>query len=246
MQGRCGKISRINKTGPTLPKVHICRLVKQDCNEIFKICLTCDPTKKVCNGGGEDIYGIDEKGKLREWYCFHDDKRLGMTGEGLSFPDYILVKYGGSHCGDLIWDKGHAEWHTNVPESVKRTLLKYWVIDYFEAELGPAKDPRARSFDDYKWVFNLEINQLADEYELGIGKKEHILEEIWENCNKVQGNDTYWWYDHWLKENETQEIGEEVYDPPKVHLETFEVLSAKKLNLKSSRLIIIWFKYYYR
>ncbi|GKC60592.1 hypothetical protein Tco_1088190 [Tanacetum coccineum] len=213
-------------------------------------------------GGGEDIYRIDEKGKLREWYCFHDDKRLGMTGEGLSFPDYLLVKYGGSHCGDLIWDKRHAEWcdnnsilslstskikksqldskpkprdftfkewmlikvrHTNVPESVKRTLLKYWVIDYFEAELGPAKDPRARSFDDYKWVFNLEINQLANEYELGIGKKEHILEEIWENCKKVQGNDTYWWYDHWLKENETQEIGEEVYDPPIVHLETFEV-----------------------
>ncbi|GJT01038.1 putative reverse transcriptase domain-containing protein [Tanacetum coccineum] len=46
------------------------------------------------------------------------------------------------------------------------------VIDCFEAELGPTKDPRARSFDDYKWVFDLEIDQLADEYELGIGKKD--------------------------------------------------------------------------
>ncbi|GKC52495.1 reverse transcriptase domain-containing protein [Tanacetum coccineum] len=110
-----------------------------DCNETFKIWPTYDPTKKVCNGG-EDIYGIDENGKLREWYCRHDDKRSGLTGEGLSFPDFLLVKYRDSQ--------------------------------------GPIKDPRSRSFDDYKWVFDLEIDQLADEYELGIGKKGHILEEI--------------------------------------------------------------------
>ncbi|GKE00980.1 hypothetical protein Tco_1388963, partial [Tanacetum coccineum] len=29
-----------------------------------------------------------------------------------------------------------------------------------------------RSFDDYKWEFDLEIDKLADEYELGIGKKD--------------------------------------------------------------------------
>ncbi|GKB66708.1 hypothetical protein Tco_0928120 [Tanacetum coccineum] len=63
--GRCGKKARINKTDPTIPKVHICKLVKQDCDETFKIWPTCDPTKKVCNRG-EDIYGINEKGKLRE------------------------------------------------------------------------------------------------------------------------------------------------------------------------------------
>nr|GFA83653.1 hypothetical protein [Tanacetum cinerariifolium] len=37
MQGRCGKKAIINKTNPTLPKVHICRPVKQDCDETFKI-----------------------------------------------------------------------------------------------------------------------------------------------------------------------------------------------------------------
>ncbi|GJS01315.1 putative ribonuclease H-like domain-containing protein [Tanacetum coccineum] len=47
-----------------------------------------------------------------------------------------------------------------------------------------------RSFDDYKWMFDLEIDQLADEYELGIGKKGHMLEDIWENCRKVQGDNT--------------------------------------------------------
>ncbi|GJU06917.1 hypothetical protein Tco_1123347 [Tanacetum coccineum] len=168
------------------------------------------PDNDVCNGG-EDIYRIDKKGKLREWYCYRDDKRRGMTREGLSFPDFLLVKYGGSQGSDLIWDNRYAEWcdknsisspstsklntawldskpkprdytfkkwmsikvgHTNVNESVKRTLLKSWVIDCFEAELGPTKDPRSRSFDDYKWVFDLEIDQLADEYKEGIGKKD--------------------------------------------------------------------------
>ncbi|GKA30493.1 retrovirus-related pol polyprotein from transposon TNT 1-94 [Tanacetum coccineum] len=46
MQGRCGKKARINKTDP-VPKVHICRPVKQDCDETFKIWPTCDPTRKV-------------------------------------------------------------------------------------------------------------------------------------------------------------------------------------------------------
>ncbi|GJV94996.1 hypothetical protein Tco_1546573 [Tanacetum coccineum] len=123
---RCGKKARIDKADPSIHK-------------------------KVCNGG-EDIYGINEKGKLREWYCCHDDKRRGMTGEGYHSLDLLLVKYGGSQ----------------------------------------------------------EIDQLTDEYELGIGKKGHILEEIWENYKEVQGDDTYWWYDHWLEEHKKQEIWEEV------------------------------------
>ncbi|GJX44264.1 hypothetical protein Tco_0260940 [Tanacetum coccineum] len=34
-----------------------------------------------------------------------------------------------------------------------------------------------------KWMFDLEIYQLGDEYELGIGKKGHMLNDIWENCS---------------------------------------------------------------
>ncbi|GKE26432.1 hypothetical protein Tco_1441816, partial [Tanacetum coccineum] len=87
-----------------------------------------------------------------------------------TFREWMIVKVG----------------HTNVNESVKKALLKSWVIDCFEEELDPDKNPRERSFDDYKWVFDLEIKQLADEYELGIGKKSHILEMIWENCKNIQ------------------------------------------------------------
>ncbi|GKC46759.1 zinc knuckle CX2CX4HX4C containing protein [Tanacetum coccineum] len=56
------------------------------------------------------------------------------------------------------------------------------VIDCFEEALDLDKDPMEKRFDDYKWVFKIEIEQLADEYELGIGKKGHILDMIWENC----------------------------------------------------------------
>ncbi|GJR35783.1 hypothetical protein Tco_1211467 [Tanacetum coccineum] len=137
-----------------------------------------------------------------------------MKGAGLSFPDFLLVRYGGCQPNDLIWGQSYTEWykenshdnkprprdytfrewmmvkvgHINVNESVKKALLKSWVIDCFEDALDPDKDPMERSFDDYKWVFDLEIEQLADEYELGIGKKGHILEMIWKNCKKIPGS----------------------------------------------------------
>nr|GEY66272.1 hypothetical protein [Tanacetum cinerariifolium] len=97
------------------------------------------------------------------------------------------------------------------------------VIDYFKEALDPDKDLMERSFDDYKWVFDNEIEQLADEYELGIGRKGHILEMIWENCKNIQRKAKEWWYNYWLEEDEKQENRDKKYDPPMVHLETFEV-----------------------
>ncbi|GJT26941.1 zf-CCHC domain-containing protein [Tanacetum coccineum] len=70
----------------------------------------------------------------------------------------------------------------DVNEFVKKDLLKSWVIDCFEEALDLDKDPMEKRFDDYKWVFKIEIEQLADEYELGIGNKGPILDMIWENC----------------------------------------------------------------
>nr|GEV61157.1 hypothetical protein [Tanacetum cinerariifolium] len=70
----------------------------------------------------------------------------------------------------------------DVGVKVYEALLELWLIDCFEDE---PRNPCSRSFDDYQWVFDLEIDQVADEYELGIGKKGHILKEIWENYNNV-------------------------------------------------------------
>nr|GEU30094.1 hypothetical protein [Tanacetum cinerariifolium] len=115
--------------------------------------------------------------------------------------------------------------HKNVSEPVKKALLKTWLLDRFREEL--VKDPQSRSFDDYKWMFDLEVDQLADEYELGIGKKGHMLDDIWENCRKVQGDNTYYWHDQKSKEEERREliINLEEYDLPMVHVETLELKS---------------------
>nr|GEX39304.1 hypothetical protein [Tanacetum cinerariifolium] len=68
------------------------------------------------------------------------------------------------------------------------------VINCFEEALDHDKDPMKISFDDYKWVFDLEIKQLVDEYGLGIGKKGHILDMIWEKCKNIQGKAKEWWF----------------------------------------------------
>ncbi|GKC80985.1 hypothetical protein Tco_1136702 [Tanacetum coccineum] len=62
-------------------------------------------------------------------------------------------------------------------------------VDKQARDRGGRRRPRtqravhAEDYYDYKWEFNLEIDKLADEYELGIGKKGHILDNIWEYCN---------------------------------------------------------------
>ncbi|GJU53268.1 phospholipase-like protein [Tanacetum coccineum] len=211
IQERRSKKTRMLKSNTNLISTHLC---KPACNE------------------GIEVYGINEEGNLKRWYCYVDDDRGSIKGGGLSFPEFLLVKYGEVQKKELIYDNRYEEWcnknsspdtppsklalvqedykprpkdysfkdwlltkvgHAEVSEPVKKALFKTCLLDCFQEEL--VKDPRSRSFDDYKWMFDLEVDQLADEYELGIGKKGHMLDDIWENCKKVQGDNTYWWHD---------------------------------------------------
>ncbi|GJR02157.1 RNA-directed DNA polymerase, eukaryota, reverse transcriptase zinc-binding domain protein [Tanacetum coccineum] len=98
-------------------------------------------------------------------------------------------------------------------------------INYEESDNSAiVNNPTHRSFDDYKWEFNLEIDKLADEYELGIGKKGHILDNIWEYCNQVH-NKNYELHNYEFENEECEEIGTEDkdYHPSEVQVETFEV-----------------------
>ncbi|GKA12643.1 7-deoxyloganetin glucosyltransferase-like protein [Tanacetum coccineum] len=52
------------------------------------------------------------------------------------------------------------------------------VLDCFEEESEISKDLYSRSLDEYKVVFDIEIEQLTDKYELGIGKKGFYSQEI--------------------------------------------------------------------
>ncbi|GJU50820.1 reverse transcriptase domain-containing protein [Tanacetum coccineum] len=233
-----------------VPRAHFCNPIKQNIKEQTKIWPSCDPDKKMCDGGVE-ICGVSKNGNLRFWYCNYDNERRNIKGKGLSFPDFLLAKYGKSQTNALVWDNRYAEWcdispsseassqesnnsrprdytfrewtlikvgHTDISELVKKALLKLWC------------------FDDYKWEFNLEIDKLADEYKLGIGKKRHILDNIWEYCNQVH-NKNYEWHNYEFVNEECEEIGieDKDYHPPEVQVETFEV---KKYSFKGRQSFI--------
>ncbi|GJV84001.1 hypothetical protein Tco_1523899 [Tanacetum coccineum] len=121
---------------------------------------TCDSDKSICDGGVK-IYEELRAEFQNLGTVKHDSEKKKYERGGTIISDLLLIRY------------------------VKKALLKSWVIDCFKEALDPDKDPMERSFDDYKWVFDLEIEQLADEYELGIGKKGHILDMIWENYKNI-------------------------------------------------------------
>ncbi|GJY35796.1 hypothetical protein Tco_0421174 [Tanacetum coccineum] len=131
--------------------------------------------------------------------------------------------------------------HTDISEPVKKALLKLWLIDCFQDNSAFLNNPTHRSFDDYKWEFNLEIDKLADEYELRIGKKGHILDNIWEYCNQVHNKNNEW-HDYEFKNEECEEIGieDKDYHPPEVQVETFEV---KKYSFEGGQSFICVTKY---
>ncbi|GJR06060.1 hypothetical protein Tco_0575385 [Tanacetum coccineum] len=96
------------------------------------------------------------------------------------------------------------------------------------------EDLCSRSFDDHKWAFDLEIDKLTDEYKHRNGKKGHILDDIWEYCNKVHNESTYEWHDHGFEEDERNDMGIKIeeYNPPEVQVETFKV---KRYSFKSGQ-----------
>nr|GFC17501.1 hypothetical protein [Tanacetum cinerariifolium] len=48
-------------------------------------------------------------------------------------------------------------------------------------------------------------------------------EDTHDHVDRVLNIAKEWWYDYWLEEDEKLENRDKKYDPPKVHLETFEV-----------------------
>ncbi|GKD78307.1 hypothetical protein Tco_1340928 [Tanacetum coccineum] len=222
MQERSSKKARILKPVTNTLSVHFYKPVMQNCNGIHHVWPTCDPTKKLCNRENE-IYRMDKHGVLKNWYA-----EWCSENSSPDIPTSIFTSVQ-EDCKPRPRDYPFKEWlltkvgHIDVSEPVNKALLKSCLIDCFWEEL--VKDPRSRNFDDYKWVFDLDINQLANEYKLGIRNKGHMLDEISEKCKKVQGDNTYWWHDHGLEDNERLESGLDIeeYNPPEVHVETFEV-----------------------
>ncbi|GKD81660.1 hypothetical protein Tco_1348499 [Tanacetum coccineum] len=179
-----------------------------------------------------------------------------MKGGGVSFPNFLILRYGSCQVEDSVWRKRYSEWcnenspdmkprprdysfkewvklkkgHVDISKSVRRDLFSSWVIDRFTKALDPDKDPLERCLDEYKWVFHREIEQLGDEYQIKIEEKWKILDEIWTKCRRARGKNKDWWYDYWYEDEEKMELGDEDYNPPIVHTETFEVTKYKFNN----------------
>nr|GEY09691.1 hypothetical protein [Tanacetum cinerariifolium] len=91
-----------------------------------------------------------------------------------SYEEWLIIKLG----------------HINFSKSVRNAVLNEWVPDSFDVEIDYGKmrdDPYSRRFDEYKKVFDKEIKQLENEYDLWIGKKSgsniKILELAFEVCH---------------------------------------------------------------
>ncbi|GJY21734.1 hypothetical protein Tco_0394300 [Tanacetum coccineum] len=71
--------------------------------------------------------------------------------------------------------------HTRVNKYVKSAELNEWILDSLNVEsefVGIRNDPYSRGLEEYKAVFDNDIEQLANKYELKIGKKGYILDDI--------------------------------------------------------------------
>ncbi|GJS28498.1 hypothetical protein Tco_0489118 [Tanacetum coccineum] len=152
----------------------------------------------------------DASSRVEKTNDVHTYQEKKINGAGLSFPKFLLVKYGENQEKGLIWDERFEEWCINNPNTPTLRNTKD------QKNLNPR--PKNYPFKD--WL----LTKLADEYELGIGNKGHMLDDIWENYRKVQGDNTYWWHDQKEEEERRKlEINIEEYDPPMVHVETFKV-----------------------
>ncbi|GKA07924.1 hypothetical protein Tco_0687255 [Tanacetum coccineum] len=105
-----------------------------------------------------------------------------------SFEEWVKIKLG----------------HTNISEIIKCEMFKEWVKENFNFE-GDFKitrdDPYSRRFDEYKEKFDIKIEQLANEYDLRVGRKKYALDDIWEKCEKFQDT-AYQWHDEGFEEDE--------------------------------------------
>ncbi|GJY83993.1 hypothetical protein Tco_0497369 [Tanacetum coccineum] len=75
--------------------------------------------RKSVMGGkeGPEIYRMYEEGVIKKWYCYHDDDRKRINGGGLSFLEFLLVKYEETQEKYLIWDDRFEEWCNNNPNT---------------------------------------------------------------------------------------------------------------------------------
>ncbi|GJS45696.1 hypothetical protein Tco_0595817 [Tanacetum coccineum] len=158
--------------GPNLERIisrwHVCKPVRvfydNECGKVFGMWPTCNLDLSFCSEY-DAIYGKGKNGMLEQWMCFRDHERQSVGGNRMTFVDFL--------------------------KSVRNAVLNEWVLDSFDVEIDYGKtrdDPYSRRFDEYKKVFDNEIEQLGYKYDLRIGNKGYALDDVWEKCEKFHGD----------------------------------------------------------
>ncbi|GKE00300.1 hypothetical protein Tco_1388283 [Tanacetum coccineum] len=131
----------------------------------------------------------------------------------------------------------------NISESPKLQPFRprpysFDVEEEYAKEIG---NPYSRRFDEYKRVFDNEVENVSNEYTLRIRKKGYHLDDVWEKCEQYYKKFIDSWHDIGYEE-ELWRSGDEKtdYEPPFVDVKTFKVPVARRQLSRPIRPVIIW------
>ncbi|GJU63503.1 reverse transcriptase domain-containing protein [Tanacetum coccineum] len=124
------QITKKLKISKNTTTTHFCKPIIQECDKDIKSWPSCSPFKNKCDGGHE-IYGINELGETKYWVFPHDNERKEMKGGGVSFLNFLIIRYSSCQVKDSVWSKMYSEWcnensHDKKPRPRDYTF-KEWV-----------------------------------------------------------------------------------------------------------------------
>ncbi|GKB09562.1 phospholipase-like protein [Tanacetum coccineum] len=171
--------------------------IKDDFSYESPACLRFEQNTRIYTNS--NIETIDSPNNMQET-IFYDDGSGEDCGiwptcnPDLSFCSGYEAVYGKVKIG-----------HTNIANSDWGKLFNEWVLDSFDVEGDYATkfaNPYSRRFDEYRRMFNNEVEQLSNEYILRIGKKGYVLYDVWEKCEQNHRGTTFAWHDEGREEEE--------------------------------------------
>ncbi|GJZ55400.1 hypothetical protein Tco_0610593 [Tanacetum coccineum] len=204
---------------------HVCKPIHvtydDGSGEDCRMWSTCDPDLKFCFGYNE-VFGVNGQGLLRLISMIqHENEVLTPQGHqgddeprpmrprpcNYSFEEWLKIKIG----------------HNNLHESDREFIFNEWILNSYDVEEEYTKEignQYSRRFDKDNMVFNNEIEHLSNEYNLRIGKKGYVLDDVWEKCQQNYKKTNEAWHDEGYEEDEIWRSGDEKtdYNPPSLPL----------------------------
>ncbi|GKB47954.1 reverse transcriptase domain-containing protein, partial [Tanacetum coccineum] len=151
-----------------------------------------------------DVFGKSEHGMLKQWICFRDHVRHIVKGSCTGFADFLQVRYGNQRIDDITHEQRYYEWvaqnykfdnnitpsTTTVPDKCPYKTNYPTPISLDDGTQGAIlpiqreehakeiRNPYSQRFDEYKRVFDNEVENLSNEYTLRVGKKGYVLNDV--------------------------------------------------------------------